>query len=195
MKFEEYRREMEALFIEYVKSWQESGGTLPKGLRLPAIYRPYYKKFEFNLTVGPVDLTGTPDSIITEIDAEIDRFRTQVFETVRETRTAYLQSMAANFPRKTAITDKPRTANRKSRNFEQVIENARKALEAWRQKQDTRLSIASDVLGFKNTESEKSSKSAEREARRYIEFADRLMRAVVAGNFFEALEKPLPRNK
>jgi|GEM_PF-6731794 len=152
MKFEEYRREIHALYGEYVRLWQASGGELPR--RLPAIHRAHYEKFELI-----VDLTAT----VERITEDIEELKTQILEA----RSLHQKALSTCFPHRMVISDPPRPKGRRS--LDKIIETVKTALEVHRHENGKRLSAASAVWGLKDTKSDKACKNAERKVRMYFD--------------------------
>lgn len=178
MDFEKYRLEMHRLYHEYLKLWQESGGILPD--RLPGTWRPQYEKFELIL-----DLSSPREKIIQDLDG----FRAQILAR----REAVLQYLDLSFSAESVVSGLPTRSNMKKEVPEVVIRKAELALAVYRQKDDSRLSIAMSVFGFENTYSDQESKSAERQVRQYLSHAETLLKAAGNGTFFQAIETSLPK--
>lgn len=179
MDFDAYRREVERLYHDYLKLWQEMGEQLPPFL--PGRWRPHYERFELIL-----DITSSEETLVSDI-AELK-------DQVLARRAEFLSQLNASF-RLAVITAPPVRKDDKKKEFKGIIERAQLALDIYRKSlNETQLSVARDFFKF-DTREDTASKNAERKVRQYISHAKTLLTAAGNGTFFEALVTPLPKNK
>ena len=178
MNFIKYRQEVELLYHEYLKLWQELGGEFP--IKLPGIWRSEYESFELI-----VDLTATEEVILSGIEGLKDK--------IFQARDAKLKRLEKAYPDKAVVNKPPSRSDGKRASYLKTIEIAEKALEVYLQRNDSNHSIASAVFAFKNTASENDCKNAERKVRSYLAHAKTLIRAAGNGTFDSAITSPLPK--
>lgn len=179
MELKQYEIEIHRLYEDFIKLHQQAGGNLPKAL--PGFPRSYYLDLI-------IDVTDTPDNI----QRDIEQFKSKVLDTRGELFRHYEKQGI------TAVADFPhRSDGRKSKEPpEKILEKVRNAFLAYQHQHEHKIKIA-ELLGFvENTHiSEQEAKSAERKVRRYLEYAETLLRSVDTCTFFEAVKTPFPRNK
>lgn len=180
MDFCEYRREADRLYREYLELWRVQGGHLPP--RFNGIWRPQHERFELI-----IDLTAPTEEILSELEG----FKKNILEK-REERLTALQT---SYPQKAVISDPPTRSDKRKKSPETVIKSAERALTAYKLKANsqTDLVIAIEVFEFKETQSKSKADTAEKNVRNHRRYAENLIKAAGNGQFYLALQGPLPK--
>ena len=177
-ELEKYQQEVDRLYHEYLKLWQESGGEIPA--KLPGIWRSQYEPFELI-----VNLTDTEENVV----CKIDKFKKEIL-LARDERLNCLENA---YSRKVVVNDPPIRSDGKKTSYKKTIEKAEIALDAYRQKQKNarNFEIACDVFGINGTVTDEEQKSAERKVSQYLSHAEMLIVAAGNSTFLDSLSTPL----
>ena len=176
MNHTEYKLKVEHLYDKYLELHRISGGNIPK--RSLGMHRAEYEELYVDLTCSKKELIN-----------KIDKFK----EYVLKKREEQLDLLKQAYPGRAVIDMSPSRSDGKAISYEETIEKTEKALAVYLQREDSNISIAASVFGFKNTDSEQQSKSAEKKVQQYIAHAEMLVQATGDGTFFEKLTTPLPK--
>jgi len=175
-EYKNYMDEVDRLYHEYLKLWQECGGKLPD--KLPGIHRSHYESFEL-----VVDLTTSEESIVNEIDV----FKKKILEA----RKSRLQLLERTYPKRAVVNGQPRRIDGKIVSLKKPIEIANKALTAYRQRDERHYLIACKIFNIEGSVSEKNERNFERRVRQYLAHAETLIIAAGNSTFIDALTTPL----